>query len=390
MLFIGIDVASKKHDIIIISQYGEVLSDSFTIENSIDGFKKLHTEISSHMEHNDCIHIGLEETGIYSSNIRDFLCSLDFKVYMINPILTHHSRMAYSLRNTKTDKLDCFAICRYIMQNYTHLKPYISTLYTTSELKSLSRLRLDKLKLMSKSKVEFTRLLQIIFPEFPKHFKQHSLWAVELFLHYPTPQKIARMHTETLVKIIKIKSDRQSAAVLIKSLAKSTIGNCSLSNELLITSIIEDINHFKKQIDTIDQHINQLMDGFDFLTSIPGVGKVVGAIILGEIGDIYRFQTPAQLLAFAGLDPSIYESGDFKSSTCHISKRGSKYLRTAVFTATRVACVSTRSDNQFRRKYKKKMSEGKHHNSAVCNVAKNMINTIFAILKTKETFCYQL
>jgi transposase len=390
MLFIGIDVASKKHDVIIISEYGEVLSDAFTIENSVDGFKKLHTEISSHMEHNDCIHIGLEETGIYSSNIRDFLYALDFKVYMINPILTYHSRMAYSLRNTKTDKVDCLAICRYIMHNHSHLKPYISTLYTTSELKSLSRLRLDKLKLISKSKMEFTRLLQITFPEFTKHFKQHSGWALTLFSSYPTPEKIARMHTDTLVSIIKIKGDRNNAATLIKSLAKDTIGNRSLSNELLINSIIEDIKHFKKQIDRIDKHLDRLMEGFEFLTSIPGIGNVVGAIILGEVGDIHRFRTPAQLLAFAGLDPTIYESGDFKSNKCRISKHGSKYLRTAIFTATRVACVGRTRDNQFRRKYDRKMAEGKHHTSAICNVSKNMINTVFALLKTKDTFCFQV
>ncbi len=172
----------KKHDVIIISEHGEVLTDAFTIENSIGGFKKLHMEISSHMEPGDCIHIGLEETGIYSGNIRDFLCSLDFNVYMINPILTHHSRMAYSLRNTKTDKLDCLAICRYIMHNYTHLKPYISTLYTTSELKSLSRLRLDKLKLMSKSKMEFTRLLQIIFLSLP-NTSNNILYGLSTYFH---------------------------------------------------------------------------------------------------------------------------------------------------------------------------------------------------------------
>lgn len=388
MLFVGIDVASKKHDVIIISEYGEVLSSPFTIENSIDGFKKLHTEISSHMEHNDCIHIGLEETGIYSSNMRDFLHSLGFVVYMINPILTYHSRMAHSLRNTKTDKLDCLAICRYIMQNFTQLKPYISTLYTTAELKSLSRLRLNKLKSISKSKMELTRLLIITFPEFLKHFDQHSGWAVELLTSYSTPQKIAQMHIDSLLKIIKIKGDRLSAAILIKSLAKATIGNTSFSNELLIDSIIEDIKHFKKQIDTIDQHLEKLMESFEFLTSIPGVGNIIGAIILGEIGDINRFQTPAQLLAFAGLDPSIYESGDFKSNKCRISKRGSKYLRTAIFTATRVACVGKTRDNQFRRKYDRKMAEGKHHNSAICNVSKNMINTVFALLKTKETFCF--
>ena len=388
MLFIGIDVASKKHDVTIISQYGEILSEAFTIENSIEGFKKLHTEISSHMEHNDCVHIGLEETGIYSSNIRDFLCSLDFKVYMINPILTYHSRMAHSLRNTKTDKVDCMAICRYTMHNHKHLKPYISTLYTTSELKSLCRLRLDKLKLMSKSKMEFTRLLQITFPEFAIHFDQHSQWALELFTLYPTPAQIARMHIETLVKIIRIKGDRLAVAALIKSLAKATIGNTSVSNQLLIDSVIEDIKHFKKQIDRIDEHLDLLMEGFEFLTSIPGVGNVVGATILGEIGDISRFQTPAQLLAFAGLDPSIYESSDFKSNKCRISKRGSRYLRSAIFTATRVACVGRTRDNQFRRKYDRKMAEGKHHTSAICNVSKNMINTIFALLRSKETFCF--
>ena len=390
MLFVGIDVASKKHDVIIISEYGEILSDAFTIENSVDGFKELHTEISSHMEHNDCVHIGLEETGIYSSNIRDFLYSLGFKVYMINPILTYHSRMAHSLRNTKTDKVDCLAICRYIMHNHMHLKPYISTLYTTSELKSLSRLRLDKLQLMSKSKMEFTRLLQITFPEFSNHFDQHSQWAMELFTLYPTPGKIARMHIDTIIKILRIKGDRHSAATLIKFLAKGTIGNTSLSNEILIDSIIEDIKHFKKQIDRIDEQLDLLMEGFEFLTSIPGIGNVVGATIIGEVGDISRFQTPAQLLAYAGLDPSVYESGDFKSNKSRISKRGSKYLRTAIFTATRVACVGKTRDNQFRRKYDRKMAEGKHHNSAICNVSKNMINTVFALLKTKENFCFQV
>ncbi|QUH27536.1 IS110 family RNA-guided transposase [Vallitalea guaymasensis] len=388
MLFIGIDVASKKHDVIIISEYGEILSESFTIENSSAGFKKLHTEISSHTELFDNVHIGLEETGIYSSNIRDFLHSAGFNVYMINPVLTHHSRMAYSLRNTKTDKLDCLAICRYIMHNFTHLKPYISTLYTTSELKSLSRLRLDKLHTLAKAKMEFTRLLQITFPEFIKHFKQHSQWAMNLFSSYPAPAKIARMHLDTLVSIIKIKGDRVSAAQLIKNLAKKTIGDTSITNSLLIESIIDDINHYNKQIAIIDKHLDALMADFDFITTIPGVGNVIGASIIGEIGDISRFNSPSQLLAFAGLDPSIYESGEFKGKRCRISKRGSKYLRTSIFTATRVACVGKGKNNQFRQKYHKKKLQGKHHNSALCNVSKNMINTIFAMLNSKEDFIY--
>jgi len=388
MIFIGIDVASKKHDVIIISEFGEVLSPPFTIENSIDGFKKLHAEISSHMEQHDLVHIGLEETGIYSSNIRDFLYSFGFNVYMINPILTHHSRMAHSLRNTKTDKLDCLAICRYIKDNLSHLKPYISTLYTTGELKSLSRLRLDKLKTLSKAKMEFTRLLQIIFPEFAKHFDQHSLWAKKLFTQYLIPLRISRMHNDTLIDIIRIQGDRVAAASLIKSLAKNTIGRCSLSNELLIQSCLDDIEHFSNQISIIDEHLEILMKDFEFITTIPGVATITGALIIGEIGDIHRFNSSSQLLAFAGLDPSIYESGDFKSKKCRISKRGSRYLRSAIFTSTKVACIGKTKDNQFKQKYNRKMAEGKHHYSAVCNVSKNMINTVFALMKTKEDFRY--
>lgn len=388
MLFVGIDVASTKHDIAIISEVGEILVSPFTISNSLDGFKKLHTEISSHMEPHDCIHIGLEETGIYSNNIRDFLFAAGFSVYMINPILTHHSRMAHSLRNTKTDKIDCLSICRYIAYNFSALKPYISTLYTTTELKSLSRLRIDKLKVISKSKMEFTRLLHIIFPEFIKHFNQHSLWAINLFSNYPTPSKIANMHLKTLVGIINIKGDRLTAAKLIKSLAKSTIGSPSPTNVVLINTIISDIIHFNKQLDLIDAQLDMLMQDFDFIISIPGVGNVIGATIIGEIGDINRFNSPSQLLAFAGLDPSIYESGNFRSNKCRISKRGSKYLRTAIFTASRVACVGNCHDNKFKRKYAKKRAEGKHHNSALCSVSKNMINTIFAMLKSGETFSY--
>jgi transposase len=143
--------------------------------------------------------------------------------------------------------------------------------------------------------MEFTRLLQIVFPEFTKRFKQHSLWALELFSCYPTPDEIARMHINTLSDIIKIHGDRLEATSLIKSLAKGTIGRISISNELLINSIIEDIKHFQKQIDLIDSHLDILMEDFEFLTSIPGIGNVVGAAILGETGDIHRFQS---LLSF--------------------------------------------------------------------------------------------
>ena len=157
MLFVGIDVASDKHDAAITSFYGEIITESFTISNDLEGFKKLHEEILSHTESLDEVHIGIEETGIYSKNICEFLALCDFNVYMINPVLTSNSRKSQSLRLTKTDPIDALAICRYVEFNLKRLYPYTPSLYIFDEIKSLSRARLD-----------------ITFPEFKKSYNHQS------------------------------------------------------------------------------------------------------------------------------------------------------------------------------------------------------------------------
>lgn len=388
MIYVGIDAASKKHDFAIMNENGEVIHQPTTITNDLKGFKKLHTEIASHTELPNEVCIGIEETGIYAKNLSSFLHSSGFKVFSLNPLLTSFSQKSVSLRKTKTDKVDAKAICRYIRLNHSILNPYTSTLYNLDELKSLSRIRFKKLKTLSQAKMEYTRLLMIMFPEFVKYYDQHAKWARELLYKYPTTDQIARMHTDTIVSVLRIKGDRLQAAVHIKALAKETIGDISITNKLLLTSALEDIKHFEKQIVIIDKSIDELMEPFDFIKSVPGIANTTGAMILGEIGDINRFKSASSLLAFAGLDPSVFESGDFQSKNSRISKRGSAYLRSAIFTATRVACVGKGKDNKFRQKYLKKRLQNKHHTAAICAACKNMINTIFTMLQTGEFFSY--
>ena len=388
MIYVGIDAASKKHDFTIMNANGEVITKPTTIRNDQAGFKKLHTEISSHTELPDEVCIGIEETGIYAKNLLSFLHASGFKCFSLNPLLTSFSQKSISLRKTKTDKIDASAICRYIRLNHTILNPYTSSLYNLDELKSLSRIRFDKLKTLSRAKVEYTRLLMMMFPEFVRYYDQHSKWAKELFENYPTPAHIARMHNDTLCAILRIKGNRLDAVGHIKALAKETIGKISTTQKLLLTSALEDIKHYESQLDTIDRAIDEIMKNFEFIKSIPGIANTTGAMILGEIGHIDRFKSASSLLAFAGLDPSVFESGDFQSKRSRISKRGSAYLRSALFTATRVACVGKGKDNKFREKYHKKMAQNKHHNAAVCAVAKNMVNTIFKMLNTGEYFSY--
>jgi len=388
MIYVGIDAASKKYDFAIMNENGQVICKPITITNDMNGFKKLHTEIASHTELPNEVCIGIEETGIYAKNLLSFLHTSGFKVFTLNPLLTSFSQKSVSLRKTKTDKIDAKAICRYIRLNHSILNPYTSTLYNLDELKSLSRIRFKKLKTLSQAKMEYTRLLMIMFPEFVKYYDQHSKWAKELLYKYPTTSQIARMHVDTLASILRIKGDRFEAAEHIKALAKETVGNVSTINQLLLTSSLDDIKHYEAQIKAIDDAIDELMKPYEFIKSIPGVANTTGAMILGEIGDISRFKSASSLLAFAGLDPSVFQSGEFESKNSRISKRGSAYLRSAIFTATRVACIGKGKDNKFRQKYHKKLSEHKHHNVAICAACKNMVNTIFKMFETGEFFSY--
>ena len=385
MIFVGIDIASDKHDATIISEHGVVLSDTFTFSNDSNGFKKLHMEITSHTESLD-VCIGMEETGIYHNNIANFFFDKGFSVFTINASKIHHFIKSTSLRSTKTDKTDSLSITNYLMLHYLNLNSYTPSFYNNEELKSLSRLRFKKLKYLSMSKTEIKRLLMVVFPEFVKHFNPFSKWALNLFLSYKSIDKISNLHLSTLSKIIKTKSNRDANALLLKQLAKSSIGNKSKIKQVELLSSISDLLHYKNQIDIIDEQLASLMKEYSHITSIPGVGIVNGAAIIGEIGDPYKFNNKSKVLAFAGCDPSIYQSGKYLSNHSRLSKRGSKYLRSALFSAARVASVGNCKDNKFREKYLIKISQGKHHYTAVFHVAKNMLYTIYSIMKSKEAF----
>jgi len=386
LIFIGIDVASEKHDIIIIDDYGEIIKDHFTISNDMVGFKKLHTEIKSCMKSLKDIHIGMEETGIYHENLRDFLISKGYSVYTINPLLTSYSRKSTSPRLTKTDKIDSTAICRYIMNNYRSLHSYTPSLYYIDELKQITRNYHSKKQVLSKSKSELKRLLHVSFPEFLQHFNPFSNWSLELLYEYPVPSKLNGVHINTIISKLRTKGDRYHQARLIKELAKDSIGKCQFTQIFLVRSIIEDISHYQGQISSLRNTIADKMKLFPKILSVPGIGPINGATILGETGDINRFGNKHEYFAYYGMDPVIYESGKFKNKKSRISKRGNKNLRTAAFSTSRIACVGKGQENKFKIKYLKLRQANKHHNSAICAVSKNIIHSIYSILKDNKFF----
>lgn len=385
MIYIGIDVASDKHDATIIDSSGVVLSPNFTISNDLVGYKKLHTEINFHTESLQ-VCIGMEETGIYNNNIADYFFNLGYLVFVTNAIMIKSFIKSQTVRLTKTDSLDSYYIALFSLMNYDSLIPYTPKVYITNEMKSLSRLRFNKSNQLNRSKTEFKRQLMICFPELVKHYNPLSKWVMELITKYKTKESISRAHITTLASIIRTHSNRLDSALKLKQLAKDSIGNSNSTNHIMLMNSIEDITHYQSQLNSIEDSLKEFLVDYKHILSIPGVGPITASLIIGEIGDVSRFKDKYSLLAFAGCDPTIYQSGKYTSKRCRVSKRGSKYLRSALYTATRVACVGTGTMNKYRIKYLIKMKQGKHHNSAIFNVVKNMLFTIYTLLQTGEYY----
>ena len=390
MQYVGIDVASLKHDCTIVTDQGEILKDGLTIGNDSNGFESLMETMRQHGASPKTTKIGMEETGIYHERIRSYLMHYGYSVYTINPALVFHSRKAETLRSTKTDKVDALAIARYLMMYKGSLHSYTSSLYHFDALKSSTRIYHAKRETLARTKTELKRLLHSVFPEFKEHYDPLSQWALDLLEAYPTPEAIARMHEATLVRLLRTKGDRNKAAKHIRGIAKRSVGQSDAMSKQRIRFAISDIKHFNAQISEIKTVLKEQMEPFTNIMSIPGVGAVTGATILAEIGDINRFSHKTKLLAYTGIDPVIYESGNFKAKNTSLSKRGSRYLRSALFMAARCACVNSRvKNNKFRRKYETKIREGKHHYTAIFAAAKNLTYTIYGILKSGQPFEYE-
>lgn len=390
MIYVGIDVASKKHDCFIIDHNGVVPCDVFTITNDIEGFKKLSKVINDFKElvNDNYVRIGLESTGHYSKNILNYLFDQQFDVYLFNPLLTSMAKKASSVRKTKTDKTDAKAICKFLQGNWKDFQPYTRKLYHAEELKSLTRHRIRLTKEISQTKVQLSNLIDHAFPEYKTVFSNLYInCSLELLKTYSIPSVIKNTRIDALSNLLKKHSKGHhylTTAKLIKQLAKESIGDDASYYAFEIRLIVEKIQFLNSQLDQYDNYIKEIMDKhFSIILSIPGVGYTTGAILIAGIGDISLFSSEDKLVAFIGAEPSIYQSGEFESSNSKMSKRGSKYMRYAIH---HVSNRIIHLDEKFSKYYQKKINEGKHHFVALSHVGKKVIKTIYSILKYNTAY----
>lgn len=387
MIFVGIDVAKDKHDCFISNSDGEVLFDVFTITNNRAGVDDLYQKIKSVSNDFRIIKVGLEATGHYSYNILGYLLDKGLTTYLINPLHTNLYRKSLSLRKTKTDKVDARTIAMMLMSDM-NLKSYSDTLYHNEELKSLTRYRFDKVQERAKLKTSVIRLVTILFPELEKIVSNIHIASVYALLSaFPSANAIANAHLTKLINLLSQASKgryTKDIAIAIKEAAKGSIGSIMPAKSLELKHTIKLIQELDAEISEIEAEIKSIMDKINSpILSIPGISYRMGAMIIAEIGDFSKFDSPDKILAYAGLSPSTYQSGQFESSHAKMEKRGSRYLRYALFNATKFVC---NWDATFAEYLAKKRAEGKHYNVAISHAAKKLVRVIYHLEKTNQLY----
>lgn len=385
MIYVGIDIAKTNHYASIVNySTGEVIESPFLVTNNKQGFELLYSKIK--LFDKDNILIGLESTAHYGNNLIFYFHNLHFKLGIINPIQTATLRKT-RIRKVKNDKVDSMLICEALSLGYYNLlSDYDIKLL---EVKSLCRFHKELKDKTAEAKIQLETYVDQLFPELSGFFKDNLniKTAHELLKLYQSPNDISKVNLTKLSNLLS-KSSRgkydKERAIELKKIASNSVGINNYALCIQIKMTIELIELLESQIKDIEKQVSDFIKKSDnVITSIPGIGDMTAAIIISEIGDINRFNNPGQVLAFAGLDPSVKQSGTFNASSTRMSKRGSSLLRYALILAANNVQLNTKTFNDY---YNTKRLQGKLHYNALGHCAGKLIRTIFYMLKNNVKF----
>lgn len=386
MYFIGIDISKYKHDCCIISASDQKVVAKVTIKNDKSGFDELLSLIHS-LSTPENIRIGFEATAHYALNLELFLENALLTFMEVNPVLISEYKKSKSLRRTKTDSVDCESIARWLMS--VEYKPHSKGFYHAYSLKSLTRLRDKLIRQRSFYLVKITNVLDHTFPEFKPFFNEHfSKTALYLLENYGSAEKMARMNSASYEKLRSLSRGKFSPQqfLRLKDLAANTVGFNNSIFEIELNSLLSLYKSLANEIETLEKEIHKLIEEVHpHYMSIPGIGPLSAAVIYSEYGDVSNFSNPDQMLAFAGIEPGVNQSGT-ESHGGRMVKRGSSQLR---YTLINCCLPLIRFDMTFAAYYARKRLEGKPHRVAITHVAKKLVRIIYALEKQKVDFDIQ-
>ena len=386
MYIVGIDIGKNHHEASIVSPEGKQIGRSLRFATTHKGADSLMSFIFNNIGNSSCI-FGMEATGHYWYPIYSFLKARGYTIYVINPIQSDSLRKMY-IRQTKNDSIDSFLIAEVI-----RFGQFTTTSMADENIlamRQLCRYRDSVISSRTEIKLRISTIMEQIFPEYEKQFS--SLWlstSMGILEKYLTPENIENAPIDELFEIIKDKSHNKltmKKAISIREAAADTFG-IKIAQDAFsfqLKQLIDRMNFLDKQIEALDCQILEYYEKFDcYLHTIPGIGMIAAATILAEIGDINRFKSSSALVAFAGIDPTVRQSGEFSSTHNHMSKRGSPYLRHAIFLAATARSFHNSPLNAY---YKKKRDQGKHHLTATGAVARKLTTVIYAVLRDSKPY----
>ena len=386
MFYLGIDIAKVNHVASLIGEDGSFLVKAIKFTNSNEGLQKLIDSICDYDQSQ--IYCAMEATGTYWLSLFSALTDKGFNVSVFNPYQIKSFRGAYSNRKQKNDVIDSIIIAEFL--RFNGIQQTCLPNDDLLALKNLTRYRSNLVNNISKAKIQIKGILNKVFPEYSDVFSDtFGEASKQILLNCPTPDEVVNFNTRKLANLLKKASKgRHSTDTVrkVKDLAKNSFGikftgdACSFEIKQLVNQII----FLENQVDELNLKIKEIYSKLDsHLESIPGIGKTTAPIILAEIGDINNFSSPSKLTAFAGIDPSENQSGNKKSTDEKTSKRGSPYLRHAIYQA---AFIASNNDPVMHDYYVKKRAEGKHHYVALAGVERKLLGIIFHVLKENRDY----
>ncbi|MGI6379246.1 MAG: IS110 family transposase [Anaerolineae bacterium] len=383
MLFCGIDIAKRQHAIALLDGKGQLVQPILSIPNDRAGFDQLIQALPDP----DAVAVGLEATGHYWVALYDALTRQGFSVVVLNPLQVAAYRRS-GVRKVKSDRSDAVWIADFL--RIANPSPTRQDLPVLLQLRELSRFRFRLTDQIGDIKRKLLTILDRVFPEYEQLFSSVFLRTSRALLEQAvSAQEVAEMDLQELAALLQEASRGRfgrEKAQQIQAHARRSVGVGFLADaaQIEMRCLLAQIELLEQQRDQIDDALAILMDQIpQHLTSIPGIGPVTGAAIVAEIGDVSRFDSVEKLVAYAGIDPSVYQTGQFRASEAHMSKRGSPYLRHALWLA---ASVAIKHDPQLQAYYQRKRQEGKHYGTALGAVCRKLLARVYIVLKEQRPY----
>ncbi len=375
--FLGIDVSKETFDACCIPSHGERL---FSLSASMDrrGFEELIKQLSTLSIPQESVLVGMESTACYHINLYSFLISLGYSVMVINPLLISNF-VKLQLRKTKTDKKDAYVIAQFLLLNRDSLSQTILS-SDISDLRDLSRQRESLVDQMSSTKSEIKRLLSMTFPELEHISGIFTKSMLRLLCQYPSAGSIKQAKRSKIAKILIPGSYGKQTDVSVDRIVKAaqvSVGTSSATKEIILrqkTSLLMQLEeHLQELTDILIELCQGKIQGdMDILTSMKGIGEKTAVNFLIEIGgDIKQFESHKKVIAMAGLDPALYQSGKIDRKG-RISKRGNRHLRRVIWLMTTKVI---QFNERFKQYYLKRIKDGLPYKKAVLATAHKLIQT---------------